>query len=262
MNKIKIISGYSDRGGSTTAFINLTNFLNENDFDCMFYGPHSWPSEKCKFNTIDKVIFEPTDIVLFHFLSLPKRPDVKKSIFVCHEKWWFSFKDLTPFFDKCVFLHEEHRQFHKEYIGEYVIIPNLKENLKYKEKPNLDLIAGVIGSIEDRKQTHISIKRALEDGCEKVCIYGNIGEQEYFNKNILPLLKDSRIRIMGHSTNKQEMYDSIGRVYHSSKGEVACLVKDECYLTNTKFFGNEETNNEVSKLTNQEILEEWKKILI
>ena len=57
------------------------------------------------------------------------------------------------------------------------------------------------------------------------------------------------------------MYDLIGRVYHSSQGEVASLVKDECFLTNTKFFGNEETQNEVSLMTNKEIIEEWVKVL-
>jgi hypothetical protein len=57
------------------------------------------------------------------------------------------------------------------------------------------------------------------------------------------------------------MYDKLGRVYHSSNGEVACLVKDECYLTNTKFFGNEETENEVSTLSNDEIISSWKKLL-
>jgi enamine deaminase RidA (YjgF/YER057c/UK114 family) len=51
----------------------------------------------------------------------------------------------------------------------------------------------------------------------------------------------------------------VGKVYHSSKGEVACLVKDECYLTDTDFYGNEETMNEVSNLTNKEILNLWKK---
>ena len=30
---VKIVSGYSEKGGSTTAFINLTNFLNENNID-------------------------------------------------------------------------------------------------------------------------------------------------------------------------------------------------------------------------------------
>jgi hypothetical protein len=41
---------------------------------------------------------------------------------------------------------------------------------------------------------------------------------------------------------------------------VACLVKDECYLTNTEFYGNEETENEVSKLTNDEVLNLWKNL--
>jgi len=63
-------------------------------------------------------------------------------------------------------------------------------------------------------------------------------------------------------TDKQLMYDKIGRVYHSSVGEVACLVKDECYLTNTKFFGNEETENIVSELSNIDIINLWKKTLI
>ena len=53
------------------------------------------------------------------------------------------------------------------------------------------------------------------------------------------------------------MYDMIGRVYHSSKGEVACLVKDECYLTGTKFFGNDQTENEVSTLSNDEVIDLW-----
>jgi hypothetical protein len=61
--------------------------------------------------------------------------------------------------------------------------------------------------------------------------------------------------------NKQEMYDMIGRVYHYSMGEVACLVKDESYQTGTKFFGSGETTHEVSKLTNLELLEVWKKLL-
>jgi hypothetical protein len=77
---------------------------------------------------------------------------------------------------------------------------------------------------------------------------------------VKPLLIPNRVIEYGHTTNKQEMYDMVGRVYHSSKGEVACLVKDECYLTNTEFYGNEETENEVSKLTNQEILNLWKNL--
>ena len=146
-------------------------------------------------------------------------------------------------------------------MGKYSIIPNLKENLISIQKPELDKVAGIIGTIEDRKQTHVSIQRALKDGCDKILLYGHIGDENYYQNNVKPLMSNSNIILMGHSTNKQDMYNSIGRVYHSSKGEVACLVKDECYLTNTKFFGNEETENEVSTLTNEEVLNKWTKLI-
>ena len=91
-------------------------------------------------------------------------------------------------------------------------------------------------------------------------MFGHVGDENYFNKFVKPLLSPEVV-VFGHTTNKQDMYDMIGRVYHSSKGEVACLVTDESYLTGTEFFGNEETQNEVSELSNQQVLELWKKVL-
>ena len=257
---IKIVSGYTNKGGSTIAFINLTNALNNAGYDCTLYGPHEWHLDKCKSGLLNQLSFDKNDSVISHYLNLEQRPDVKKIVLSCHEKWWFSFSKTNRYFDSAVFLHEAHRNFHSDYYGDYVIIPNLKENLIPKEKPELDLVAGIVGSIEDRKQTHVSIQRAMKDKCKKIYLFGSINEEEYFNNYVKPLL-NPKIEMLGHTTNKQEMYDMIGRVYHSSKGEVACLVKDECYLTNTKFFGNEETENEVSTLTNEEIITLWKKTL-
>lgn len=254
---IKIISGYSDKGGSTTAFINLTNALNDAGIECVFYGPHAWHLNQCRAALIGELQYNPDDNIISHFLQLGSRPDVKKIVLSCHEKWWYPVGRIKQFWDEAIFLHEEHRKYHADYRGPYSIIPNIKEPLFPKDKEELDLVAGIIGGIEDRKQTHISIQRALKDKCKKILIFGGINEQGYFEANVKPLL-NSKIEMLGHSTNKQEMYDMVGRVYHSSKGEVACLVKDECYLTNTKFFGNEETNNEVSTLTNQEVIELWR----
>jgi hypothetical protein len=257
---VKIVSGYSEKGGSTTAFINLTNFLNENNIDCTFYGPHDWHLGKCKSDKTDNVTYNEDDIVIFHFLDLKERPKVKKAILSCHEKWWFPVGKIKQYWDEVVFLHDQHREYHGDYNGKFVIIPNLKENLKPSDKNNLSKVAGIVGTIEDRKQTHVSIQRALKDRCDKIYLFGHVGEQSYFENYVKPLIIPNKVILFGHTTNKQEMYDMIGRVYHSSKGEVACLVKDECYLTNTEFFGNEETENEVSKLTNQEILDLWKKL--
>lgn len=258
---VKIVSGWSEKGGSTTAFINLTNFLNENNIDCTFYGPHQWHLDKCKSDLTQNLNLSKQDRLICHFLKLDIRPDAKKVVLSCHENWWFEVADIKQYWDEAVFLHKQHKDYHWRYNGKYSIIPNLKENLKSKEKPELDLVAGVIGTIESRKQTHLSIQRALDENCEKILVYGHIGEMDYYVNYVKKYFDLPNIIHMNFSTNKQQMYDSIGRVYHSSKGEVACLVKDEAYITNTKFFGNEQTQNEVSKLTNHEILKLWKKIL-
>lgn len=258
---IKIVSGYSEKGGSTSAFIDLTNEFNNRGIDTTFYGPHQWHLDKCKSGLLnDGFVVNPDDILICHFLQLPSRPVAKKVILHCHEKWWFKVGEVKQYWDSVVFLHDAHREYHSSYTGPFTIIPNLKPDLKPIDKPELELVAGIIGAIEDRKQTHLSIQRALVDGCKKIKIFGHINDQAYYEKFVQPLLNDS-IEIVGFSTNKQEMYNSIGRVYHSSKGEVACLVKDECWLTNTSFFGNEETENEVSILTNDEIINKWIKLI-
>lgn len=261
-NDVKIVSGYSEKGGSTVALIELTNTLNKNGYNATFYGPHDWHLNKCKSGKLNELQLSETDVLITHFLKLEERPNVKKVILTCHEKWWFKVGDIKKYWDTVVFLHDEHRNYHNKYQGEYVIIPNFKPNLKSIPKnDSVKNVAGIIGSIEDRKQTHISIQRALNDGCEKVKIFGHISEPQYYETYVKPLLNENVVHV-GYMTNPQEIYNSIGKVYHSSKGEVACLVKDECYLTNTVFFGNEETNNDVSLLSNTEILNLWKNLLI
>ena len=256
---VKIVSGYTDKGGSTTAFINLTNFLNKNGIDCTLYGNQPWHLDKCKSGTFNDLQYNEDDIVIFHFLDLKERPNVKKAILSCHEKWWFPVGKITQYWDVVVFLHDNHRTYHKDYKNDFVIIPNLKEDLQKIEKSEVKDYAGIVGTIEERKQTHVSIQRAIKDRCKKIYLFGHIGDQNYYQNYVKPLLLPHVVEY-GHTTNKQEMYNMIGKVYHSSKGEVACLVKDECYLTGTEFFGNEETQNEVSKLTNDEVLILWKNL--
>jgi hypothetical protein len=263
--KVYILSGYTGPGGSTQAFIMLTNALNNVGIETIFIGPHDYPMDKCKFtNNMGETLqlLTPEDILITHFLTINQRPPVKRLIFVSHETYWSELYNLPEFFDEVVFLHEKHRIYHEGYVGEYSIIPNLKPDLIFKDKKDKDLVAGIIGSIEDRKQTAVSISRALNDGCEKIYLFGNVNDEEYWLKSIVDWLVEfpETIELKGYIENKQEMYDVIGRVYHSSKGEVACLVKDECYLTGTQFFGNEQTDNQVSTLENDEVLQLWIKL--
>jgi hypothetical protein len=257
---VKIVSGWSNKGGSTTAFINLTNALNTQGINTTFYGPHSWHLDKCQSGILDNSLtIEEDDILIVHFLNLPSRPKCKKVILGCHEKNLFEVGKIKQFWDFVIFLNERHRTYHNEYKNDFYIIPNLKENLIHRDKTGLEKIAGIIGSFDENKQTHVSIQRALADGCDKVYLFGE-PSGTYYEKYVKPLISDNVI-LKGFTENKQDMYDSIGCVYHSSLSEVACLVKDECETTGVVFNGTEVTNNPPVLLTNEEIIDKWIKIL-
>lgn len=256
--KIKIITGFSDKGGSTFAFINLVNQLNESGIDCTLYGPHKWHLNKCKSDLLINFRFKPNDNIISHFLKLETRPDVKRIILSCHEKDLFKVWEVKQHWDEVVFINETHRQYHNQYNGDYTIIPNLTQNLLKSNKTGVEKIAGIIGSFDFNKQTHISIQRALSDGCEKVYLFGE-PNTDYFNQYVKPLCND-KVIVKGFMDDKQKMYDMIGKVYSSSLSEVASLVKDECMLTGTEFIGTNSTSHENIYWGNDRIINEWKKI--
>ena len=97
---IKIITGYSERGGSTVAFINLTNELNKRGYDCILYGPHHWHLDKCKSDLIKNLKFDITDRVISHVLKLDNRPNVKKIVLSSHENWWFEVANIKQYWDQ------------------------------------------------------------------------------------------------------------------------------------------------------------------
>jgi glycosyltransferase involved in cell wall biosynthesis len=261
---VKIVSNISHEGGSTIILINLTNLFNSKGIDTTFYGPHDFHMDKCKSKKLNELRFHKDDILLTHHIPFEKRPPVKRVVLASHEKWWFEVADYPVHWDTVVFNHEEHRQYHNRYDGPYVFIPNPKDfynPLCSIDKPEKEMVAGVIGGIDSRKQTHLSIEKALDEGCEQVLVYGRIMDEKYYNKYCKKYTFHPNVKFMGQSDNKQEMFNSIGRVYHMSTGEVSCLVKDECHYTNTKFFGNEQTLHKVSDLTNDEIFLLWKDVL-
>ena len=85
----KIVSGWSNRGGSTFAFINLTNALNKAGYDTTFYGPHEWHLDKCKSGRMNEINMGKNDKMIFHFIPLNSRPDVKKSFIILSRKKCF-----------------------------------------------------------------------------------------------------------------------------------------------------------------------------
>lgn len=259
---IKIVSGWSEKGGSTTAFINLTNALNGKNHETIFYGPHQWHLDKCKSGLLTSNFkVDKSDKLIIHFLKLPSRPNADRVILSCHEKNLFPLNEIKPFWDKVIFINETQRQYHSGYIGDYSIIPNLKENLIKKEKdPKTKEIAAIIGSIDENKQTHVSIDRALNDGYKKIILYGTISDRNYFDSFVKPLISENII-LGGYENDKQKIYDSVDAVYLSSLSEVAPLVRDECKTTGTKFFGNDVMNTDIIDIPNEDILKMWINIL-
>ena len=123
---IKIVTGYSEKGGSTSAFIDLANELNQRGYETTLYGPHNFHIGKCKSDMLDNIIINEDDILICHFLQLPNRPPAKKVILMCHEKWWFMVGDVKQYWDTAVFLHDNHREYHSKYQGLAEIIPNTR----------------------------------------------------------------------------------------------------------------------------------------
>ena len=258
---VKIVSGWSNRGGSTFAFINLTNSLNAAGYDTTFYGPHEWHLDKCKSGRMNEINMSKNDNMIFHFIPLNGRPDVRKVLLSCHEKNIFEVGNIPQYWDEVVFLNKKQREYHNRYKGRYSIIPNLKEVLENKPKsPETKGVAGIIGSIDENKQTHISIQKAVKDGFKKIMLFGNVADPNYYNNFVKPLI-DEKVIERGFISDKQKIYDEVEAVYLSSNSEVASLVKDECETTGTKFYGSKATEHDVINLSNDEIIKEWVKVL-
>ena len=258
---IKIITGWSNPGGSTVAHINLCNLFNQNGMDCILYGPHDWHLDKCRADKIDNGRIDKDDIIISHYIAIPKSVKSRKHIFSCHET------NLCPIngnfnlsnFNLIHYVSNSQKNWHKVNYP-YVIIPNVIDDLKPNKKPSLG-IAGVIGSIDPHKRTHLSIEGAILDGYLNIYLYGAIGDENYFKTKILPYVTTGRVIYKGHENDKQKMYDSINTVYHSSVRETFNYIKVECDKTGTIYRGLDSANTDAEYKSKEEILELWKAIL-
>lgn len=268
---IKILTGWSNPGGSTTAHINLCKLFNEGGLECKLYGPHEWHLDKVPSGKLQDVNIQPTDSVIVHFLDLDFKPRCKKIIYSCHET------NLKPIrttywnvYDYVHYVSESQRKWHNRDSINWdqinypsVIIPNVLDDLKPNPKGK-ETFAGIIGSVDCHKQTHLSIQRALEDGHDKIVLCGELSDPYYWEERIRPLedKHPGKIFHIGYQENKQNMYDCLHEVYHSSLRETFNLVKAECQLTNTKYNGLPSADTDGEYWPKEKILEAWKQVLL
>ena len=263
---IKIVTGWSNQGGSTTAHVNLCNLFNENGIDCTLYGGQEWHLDKCRSGTLEDIgEIDEGDIIISHFCHAAKHPNMKKHILSMHEKDLFPLNKLDLSQYDCVhFLNEQQRDWHLNDVDQdvnHVIIPNVYDNLVKNKKPHTSRgVAGVVGSVDKNKNTHKSIEKALKEGYKKVMLFGKVTEFEYFKDSVEPLLNENVV-LAGYLEDKQKMYDMVEVVFLSSNSECAPLVKGECKLTGTKFRGNENTRGSADPAPKDAILAMWKRCL-
>jgi len=261
---IKIISAHSTYGGSTTAFINLTNLFNKNGIPCKFYGPHDWHLNKCNAGKLADYRPEPDDRVIVHYMNLAERIPSRNVILSVHEQNVFPLKNVNlAAYDKIHYVSNHQLEYH-QVDKDYFILGNVMDDLKRNQKPETPT-AGIIGTIDPNKQVHVSIANALRDGFKKIKIYGNIGNEAYYTLKVLPYLNAYKgvVTHEGFCENKQEMYDSITDVYFSSEMECLPYVIGECRMTGTRLHtlkGKNYTKGNY-EFDNNKILETWLKEL-
>lgn len=253
---IKIVTGYSGPGGSTVVFNTLTNLFNENGLDACLYGPSKWVGIDCKFKTINEFKSNHNDVVIYHFLALPNC-FARKIILSCHETKLFNIKNNKRLvYDQIHFVSE----FQKEWHGvDGVVIPNPIRKLTKNPKDGLRVV-GIIGSVDRNKRTHISIKRALEDGFNDVRIYGHISDLEYYNQYIKPLLGD-KVKYIMAATDMDGVYRELSHVYHSPELETYNLIKPECEAAGVTYVGFEGNDTKAEYWTNERILGAWRNLI-
>jgi hypothetical protein len=264
IGRVKILSGWTNPGGSTVAHINLCNLFNSNGIDCTFYGPHEWHLDKCKSASHFNYKEEQGDVVLSHFCD-PNSERLKyygcRHILSCHETNMFPLKDRDlSGYDVIHFVSNFQKKWHSVNHSN-VVIPNVVEDLK--PSPLDTGACGIIGSVDVHKQTHVSVERAIWDGWDKIFIFGLLTDVPYARKYLEPLLEKhkGRVHYQGHVDDKQKMYDSIDAVYHSSKRETFNYIKHECAKTGVSYRGLDTADCGSHTMNNEEILEAWKKTL-
>ena len=265
MGRIRILSGWSNPGGSTVAFINLTNLLNKAGIDAIFYGPHNWHLDKCRSaHTARLDITDEEDILIAHFVPLKEEKiPIKKVILSCHETILYPLKDYPMGgVDVIHYVSNWQRDWHGvDHPSE--VIPNIISVGERKGSHKRGAV-GIIGSIDAHKQTALAIQSALEAEPKdtRILIFGSVTEEEYYQEHVKPLIKNNkRVKIVGKYDDKTVMYNMIDSVYHASKAETYGLVKHECALHGIPFNDLIGSSQHSEYWPEDKILEAWKKVL-
>lgn len=265
LKMIKILTGWGNIGGSTIAHINLVNAFNEYGLEAKLYSPHTYHHDKCSSGSLNELVINEDDILIFHFLQIPPNIKAKKIILSVHEQNVFDVSRVDLSNVDCVhFVAEHQKDYHKfdSYNKPYFILSNILDPLVPNPKTRKKAV-GIIGTVDENKQVHASILRAIGKGFKDITIYGKVTDQHYYETKVLPLIKRYNVKGPKFAENKQEMYDSITDVFFSSVLECKPNIIGECKLTGTNIhlISNKNYANGYYETDKEKIVNKWKEIL-
>lgn len=258
---IKIVSGWSNPGGSTEAFIQLTNLFNSSGYEAIFYGPHEYHLDYCSGGRyLGSPTIKPEDHVISHYYRFPNKINSKKHILSCHETTVFPLAKFNlDAYNGVHMVSKLQKQWHGFLVKPVTIIPNVLADLKPNNIVKNKLCSAIIGSIDHNKQTHVSIERSIKDGI-KPYLFGAITDRGYFEEKVRPFI-DSGLAEYKGVVQKELIYDNFAYVYHSSLHETFNYIKAECELTHVQYLGLPSAESGASYWNKQDILNAWKLLL-
>ena len=273
---VTIMTGWSNMGGSTESYINLTNALNAEGINTILVGPNQWHLNKCKSGTFQDISGLTTKNIIWHFLRIDPNNEFPllykaNSILSCHETIVNPvFNRYNPqiakgMFDYYHFVSDHQLDWQVKYSGirkkdNMVVIPNILDPTLARTSPTGGKkIGGVIGSIDGNKQIHVSIRNALSDGCDLVRVFGHISDPNYYDHYVRPLISNPKVVWHGVVEDKNKIYSSITDVYHNSKNETWGYIQAECKLLNIPFHST--IDNNVNIVSTSTLVAQWKGIL-
>jgi hypothetical protein len=219
----------------------------------------------CQSGGLDDLRINSDDRIIFHFTRPVFQIRPAKAILSCHETNIFElrkFPQNEPFCNSIHFVSESQRDWQKCDLVDNLhtfVIPNVVTKL-VSDQQYKGGVAGVVGSIDSHKQTHVSIQRALAAGYRKVIIFGYVTDNAYFKEYVEPLLSDT-VAFMGAVKNQQTMYNMLDAVFHSSKRETYNLVQKECAMAGIEYHGLPTSDSAAEMWNDDQIFDAWMKEL-
>lgn len=155
-------------------------------------------------------------------------------------------------YDKIILSSSKQEKFISKKYNKF-ILPEFKKGIKPSITKSLKT-AGVLNSISKDAGIEEAIKSAVDDGMNKIYLYGYISDPEYYYNNIRPIVSENtgKIQYCGRLSDIQKIYDSVSDVYDFSKYRVISNLELECNMSGTKLHTNK--NLDISSKTSDEIL--------